>query len=125
MSDDGSQTLFNVDAIPTVRELVLSYAGEEYVVRQDDVPYVIGRDPSCNLSIESQFASRQHCKILFHNKNFILKDDSTNGTYLRLGMGQPTQLNRSMTSITGNGMFKLGESMSVGDKDVVNFKAVY
>ena len=125
MSFDASQTLFNVDAIPVVRELVLSYEGQEYVVTQDNVPYIIGRDESCNLTIESQFASRQHCKVLYHNKNYILKDNSTNGTYFRIGLSQPTQLNKSMTSITGNGMFKLGEAMSVGDKNVVTFKAVY
>ena len=125
MSDDASQTLFNVDAIPVVRELLLTYAGKHFVVNQDNVPYIIGRDASCDLTVDSQFASRQHCKVLYHNKNFILKDDSTNGTYIRIGMSQPTQLNKSMTSITGNGMLKLGEALSVGDKDIVAFKAVY
>ncbi len=122
---DGNQTLFNVDAMPVVRELILTYAGQDYPVTEASVPFVIGRDESCELTVDSQFASRHHCKILFHNKNFILKDDSTNGTYIRIGMSQPTQLNKSMTSITGNGSFKLGEAMAVGDKDVVTFKAVY
>jgi len=122
---DANQTLFNVDAMPVVRELVLTYAGQETIVSQDAVPFIIGRGEDCDLTVDSQFASRQHCKILFHNKNFILKDDSTNGTYLRIGVSQPTQLNRSMTAITGNGSLKLGEAMAVGDKDVVSFKAVY
>ncbi|MCK5881770.1 MAG: FHA domain-containing protein [Sinobacterium sp.] len=125
MTDNSNQTLFNVSAIPVVRELLLKYAGQDYVVTQDNLPFVIGRDESCNLMVDSQFASRHHCKILYHNKNFILKDDSTNGTYFRLGVSQPTQLNRTMTSITGNGVLKLGEAMLVGDKDVVSFKAVY
>lgn len=125
MSEDASQTLFNVNAIPIVRELLLSYAGQEYVVSQDTVPFIIGRDEACDLSIDSQFASRQHCKILYHNKNFILKDDSTNGSYVRMGLSKPTLLNQSMTSVTGDGILKLGEALSVGDKDVVQFKAIY
>jgi pSer/pThr/pTyr-binding forkhead associated (FHA) protein len=125
MSDDAGQTLFNVDSLPTVRELLISFNGDSFSVSKDNVPFVIGRDESCDLSVESQFASRQHCRILFQNKNFVLEDSSTNGTFVRMGMAQPSQLNNTLTVITGNGVLKLGESIAVGDKQVVQFKAIY
>jgi predicted component of type VI protein secretion system len=101
---------------------VLSYGGKDYTIDPTRVPFTIGRDASCDLTIDSTFASRQHCKILFHNKNFILKDSSTNGTFMRTGGAPPVKLHDSMLSITSNGSIKLGEAMKVGDTDVITFK---
>jgi adenylate cyclase len=125
MTDDSNLTRFNMAAIQVIQEVVLSYGGKEYRVDPTKAPFSIGRDESCNLSVDSSFASRQHCKILFHNKNFILKDSSTNGTFVRIGGAPPVKLNDSMTSITGNGSIKLGETMKVGDTDVITFKVNY
>jgi adenylate cyclase len=125
MTDDVNLTRFNVAAIQIIQEVVLSYGGKDYKIDPTKTPFTIGRDESCNLTVNSPFASRQHCKILFHNKNFILKDSSTNGTFVRIGGAQPVRLSDSMTSITGNGSIKLGEAMKVGDTDVVTFKVNY
>lgn len=125
MSDDSNLTRFNMAAIQVIQEVVLSYGGKEYKVDPTKTPFSIGRDESCNLSVDSSFASRQHCKILFHNKNFILKDSSTNGTFVRIGGAPPVKLSDSMTSITGNGSIKLGEAMKVGDTDAITFKVNY
>lgn len=125
MSDDSNLTRFNMAAIQVIQEIVLSYGGKEYKIDPTKAPFSIGRDESCNLTVDSPFASRQHCKILFHNKNFILKDSSTNGTFLRIGGTPPVKLSDSMTSITGNGAIKLGEAMKVGDTDAITFKVNY
>ncbi len=125
MSDDGRMTRINMAAIQVIQEIVLSYGGKDYTVDPTKTPFSIGRDESCNLSVDSPFASRQHCKILFHKKNFILKDNSTNGTFVRIGGAPPVKLIDSMTSITGNGFIKLGEVMTVGDTDVITFKVNY
>lgn len=122
MSEDSNQTLFNVNALPTVRDVVISYNGKDYIVDEAATPFLIGRDESCDLKIETAFASRKHCKILFHNKNFILKDSSTNGTYVRIGPSQPILLNDSMTSLTGSGVIKLGQAITVGDSEGIQFK---
>lgn len=125
MSEDSNLTRFNVAAIQLIQEIVLSYGGKEYKIDPTKTPFTIGRDEGCQLRVNSTFASRQHCKILFHNKNFILKDSSTNGTFVRIGGAQPVRLSDSMTSITGNGSIKLGEAMKVGDTDVISFKVTY
>lgn len=125
MSDDGNLTRINMAAIPVIQEIVLSYGGKDYKVDPAKTPFSIGRDESCSLPVVSPFASRQHCKILFHKKNFILKDSSTNGTFVRIGGAPPVKLIDSMTSITGNGFIKLGEAMTVGDTDVITFKVNY
>jgi len=123
--DDSKMTQFNMAAVQVIQKVVLTYAGKEYTIDPTKTPFVIGRDDSCNLTVNSSFASRQHCKILFHNKNFILKDNSTNGTFVRMGGSQPVKLSDGMTSINGNGAIKLGEAMTVGDNNVIAFKVGY
>lgn len=122
MSDDNNKTTVNRTPVLTVHSLVLSYNGKDYIVDPTKIPFTIGRDESCDLTVDSNFASRQHCKILFHNKNYILKDNSTNGTYMRMGASAPVKLLDSMQAFTSNGSIKLGEAMAIGDKDVISFK---
>lgn len=122
MSEEGNKTTVNRAVVLAVHTVVLSYGGRDYTIDPTKVPFTIGRDASCDLTIDSNFASRQHCKILFHNKNFILKDSSTNGTFMRTGGAPPVKLHDSMLSITSNGSIKLGEAMKVGDTDVIAFK---
>lgn len=122
MSDDSNKTTLNKAIVLAVHTVVLSYGGKDYTIDSTKTPFTIGRDASCDLAINSTFASRQHCKILFHNKNFILKDNSTNGTFMRTGGAPPVKLHDSMLSITSNGSIKLGEAMKVGDTDLISFK---
>ena len=122
MSDDANKTTVNKAVVLPVHNVVLSYGGKDYVIDATKIPFTIGRDAGCDLTINSTFASRQHCKVLFHNKNFILKDSSTNGTFMRTGGAPPVKLHDSMLSITSNGSIKLGEAMKVGDTDLITFK---
>ena len=122
MSDDGNKTMVNRAPVITVHSLVLTYNDKDYIVDQTKIPFTIGRDETCDLIVDSTFASRQHCKILFHNKNYILKDNSTNGTYMRMGGAAPVKLHDSVQAFTSNGSIKLGEAMKIGDADVISFK---
>lgn len=122
MSNDGNKTMVNRAPVISVHSLVLTYNDKDYIVDQTKIPFTIGRDETCDLIVDSTFASRQHCKILFHNKNYILKDNSTNGTYMRMGGAAPVKLHDSIQAFTSNGSIKLGETMKIGDTDVISFK---
>ncbi len=60
----------------------LRYRGREVVRRRDGDAVVIGRDAGCGLVIEDERASRQHCTVERRGDKFVLKDHSTNGTYV-------------------------------------------
>lgn len=122
MSEDSNLTQFNMAAVQVISGLVLNYAGVDYTVDPTKTPFTIGRDESCNLTVDSSVASRQHCKILFHNNNYILKDCSTNGTFVRVGGTQPVRLRDGITTLNVNGSIKLGETMTVGDKNAITFR---
>ncbi len=46
-------------------------------------PLIIGRSPQCEVHIDQESISRNHCRIRFHEGDFRVRDlESTNGTYV-------------------------------------------
>jgi len=46
-------------------------------------PLIIGRSPQCEIQIEQESISRNHCRVRFHEGEFRVRDlGSTNGTYI-------------------------------------------
>jgi hypothetical protein len=63
-----------------LKRLVLLVDGEEHVVRGDR--FLVGRDVSCDLTIDTPRVSRQHAVIISGPKGFELQDlGSSNGTW--------------------------------------------
>jgi adenylate cyclase len=61
--------------------LKLSYAGETYYVPPES-EIRVGRDKSNDVVIASPRASRVHARIYARDRNFVIVDQSSNGTYL-------------------------------------------
>lgn len=73
--------------------LSLRYRGNETPVCVDQLPITIGRAKTCTLSVDAAHASRQHLQIENRRGKFVLVDQSTNGTYVRLlGAHEPRLL---------------------------------
>lgn len=46
-------------------------------------PLIIGRSPQCEIQIDQESVSRNHCQVRFDGSGFIVRDlGSTNGTYV-------------------------------------------
>ena len=46
-------------------------------------PLIIGRSPKCEIQVDQESVSRNHCRIRFEGGEFLVRDlGSTNGTYL-------------------------------------------
>ncbi len=53
--------------------------GTHRIVRH---PFVIGRDSSCDVTIDNIGVSREHCRFVWDGKHFFIEDmDSSNGTF--------------------------------------------
>ncbi|MDB6061789.1 MAG: hypothetical protein JWM78_1892 [Verrucomicrobiaceae bacterium] len=101
--------------------LGLLYRGHEYSLLPADTPFVIGRDDSSNLCVSNEYSSRRHCAIEFRDAKFVLCDDSTNGTYLRLGRAENLRVHREAAPLAGRGCFKLGKNFGSDDPDLIHF----
>lgn len=51
---------------------------------------IFGTDPSCAIEIKGAYISPQHCRIVRDGDRFILRDHSTNGTFVD-GVGRMTE----------------------------------
>lgn len=52
-------------------------------VRVGTEPLIIGRSPQCEIQVDQESVSRNHCRIRFTGTEFLVRDlGSTNGTYV-------------------------------------------
>ena len=63
--------------------LRLSVGARLAVCSRERDSVVVGRDPNCDLLVESREASRLHCTIHHSEGHFSVRDHSNNGTYVR------------------------------------------
>lgn len=95
---------------PDSGSITLCFGASEVSLSPGQSPLVIGRAPGCDLVISSAMASRQHARIEYRRGKFILVDQSTNGTCVRLGDGQSVFLKREELPLWGVGKISPGES---------------
>jgi type VI secretion system protein ImpI len=82
----------------------------EAQVSEQQIRFVIGRDPSCDWQIPDRTlaVSGRHCEILFATAEPVLRDVSTNGTFV----------NGSTQRISGDHQLRDGDLISMGPYQV-------
>jgi len=56
---------------------------DRQIVQIPEAGLLIGRSSSCDLRLEDEFTSAEHCKISVENGTFFIEDmGSTNGTFI-------------------------------------------
>jgi adenylate cyclase len=100
--------------------LRLRYRGREVARRRDTDSISIGRDPANGLIVEDEMASRQHCTIERRQEIFVLRDHSTNGTYVTVEGDAEMAVRRSEVSLRKQGWISFGQPRAPG-VDVVEF----
>ncbi len=97
--------------------LTIYFNQTPFLIKQGAPVYTIGRDPGCDLVINSSRISRIHARIENRRGRFVLIDESTNGTYLTIRDMQPVFLRREELTLHGRGMIGFGEVPEL-DKDL-------
>ena len=92
---------------PTV--LRLKYHGKRIELRREKEIFVIGRDAGCNLVVNHDNVSRQHCTLERRRDKFVIKDVSTNGTYVTIEGDKEMELDREEMSLSKRGWITFGE----------------
>lgn len=102
-------------------EMVLQYRDQSYLVNNKHKYAILGREDTCQIIVRNDFASRQHVRIEFRLGKFVVIDQSTNGTYVRLKGGKPVCLTRQELTLEGSGLINLGQEFSGDAIDSVEF----
>jgi adenylate cyclase len=100
--------------------LRLKYHEKDITRRRDNDSIDLGRDPECGLAIADHMASRRHCTIERRSDKWILKDHSTNGTFVTLEGDTELLLQREELTLRKHGWICCGQSRA-GTKEVVEF----
>jgi len=81
----------------------------------------IGRGDQSDIRIESELASRIHARLDFRQSNFILTDQSTNGTYVLIDDDEEVYLHQEQIVLRGSGIISLGRLIRVGSGKLIYF----
>jgi class 3 adenylate cyclase len=111
-TDDPEATVFGPPKARarTPVKLRLRYRGKELVRRRENDSIDLGRDPECGLAIAEPEASRRHCTIERRQDTFVLRDHSTNGTYVTLEGDGELLLQRETITLRKHGWIAVGKS---------------
>jgi class 3 adenylate cyclase len=125
---DGSETMFGtpMPAIALRPSSALELTHGECKVRIDESNRraTLGRDRTCDLVIAASFASRVHAIIEVRRGRYVLTDQSTNGTFVSDGRGEPLFLKRESTDLGAEGTISLGALPALDSDGVVLFRRV-
>jgi adenylate cyclase len=81
----------------------------------------LGREATNDLAVKDNMASRVHCKIEYRRHEFFLVDQSTNGTYVKMGGDAEILLKREQLLLRGSGVICLGASSAAAGAKIVAF----
>jgi adenylate cyclase len=102
--------------------LRLLYETRETVLSPGDNDCVVGRDADCGIVVETAYASRHHCTVTWQHDKFVLKDHSSNGTWLQLGRAEPLHVHHETVPLTGAGSIKIGQAFGDDATGLILFK---
>ncbi len=83
---------------------------------------LIGRDVGCEIIIRDRRASRNHALLERRGDHFVLKDVSTNGTYVTLKGEQERFLKRQELVLHGSGVISFAASAASPGADIARFE---
>jgi adenylate cyclase len=96
----------------TRRSLRLTLGQRNVICRLEDV-VTIGRDADSTFVVEETTGSRRHCTIERRQQNFVVRDHSSNGTFVSFGSrGDEMPVRREEVLLHGHGWLTFGEPKS-------------
>ncbi len=100
--------------LSSTARLWLTIGGRRYAVAlEDGESFSIGRGAECDCVLDRSFASRHHARIEMRRQSYILTDESSNGTFVRLEDQTVVYLHRRSKRLWGEGYISFGEPLTV------------
>ena len=100
--------------------LRLVHRGQDIVRRRGSESIMLGRDQTCQLVVADHKASRQHCTIERRQDKFMLRDHSTNGTFVTVDGELEVVLQREEFQLRKHGWIAFGQSRA-DTREIVEF----
>lgn len=111
-------------AVAGVARLVLRYGEAEFEVGSQRDTFQLGRSEQNDLVVNHALVSRTHAAIEYRLGKFVLRDRSTNGTYVRMENGERFFLHREELPLHGSGDIGLGRDASDDNPERIHFSCL-
>lgn len=104
-------------------KLTLRYRDQSVEVNDLHSSVVMGRADENDLVVKNTLISRMHARIELRKGNFVLVDQSINGTYVRTSSGEELFVRRDNYPIKGSGIIGLGQRLAPESPDAISFQS--
>jgi class 3 adenylate cyclase len=106
--------------------ILLRFSNQEKIYRYQDINNTlsIGRDETCDISINARFISRLHLTLAPRRGKFVLIDHSSNGTYIKFKLQNELFIRREELPLIGEGDISLGENYQKYNTGNIYFKII-
>ncbi|HWX25993.1 MAG TPA: FHA domain-containing protein [Steroidobacteraceae bacterium] len=101
--------------------LRLRFDDRELVVDERPSSITIGRGEENDVVVKGRLSSRLHARIVIGRSNFVLIDQSTNGTFVQTGDGEEFFIRQDIRQLKGQGMMGLGCLPERGSPHTIHF----
>jgi hypothetical protein len=101
--------------------LRLRFDDRELVVDERPSSVTIGRADENDVVVKGHLSSRLHARIVIGRSNFVLIDQSTNGTFVQTGDGEELFVRQDILQLKGEGMIGLGCLPEQGSQHTIHF----
>jgi hypothetical protein len=88
--------------------LRLRFDDRELLVDERASSITIGRAEVNDVVVKGHLSSRLHARIVIGRSNFVLIDQSANGTFVQTGDGEKSFIRQDILQLKGQGMIGLG-----------------
>jgi len=93
----------------------------ELVVDERTSSVTIGRADENDVVVKGHLSSRLHARIVIGRSNFVLIDQSTNGTFVQTDDGEELFVRQDVLQLKGEGMIGLGCLPEQGSQHTIHF----
>ena len=94
----------------------VTYRYNTLVRRRQGDSITIGRDPDCDLCVDLRLASRRHCTLERRGDKILLRDHSTNGTFVTLEGSREQRIRADEITLEGRGWLSFGVSRLLAEE---------
>ncbi len=101
--------------------LRLRFDDRELLVDECPSSITIGRAEENDVVVNGHLSSRLHARIVIGRSNFVLIDQSTNGTFVQTGDGEDLFIHHDILQLKGKGMIGLGCLPEPGSQHTIHF----
>ncbi|MCW8831235.1 MAG: adenylate/guanylate cyclase domain-containing protein [Gammaproteobacteria bacterium] len=120
--DDVTRMSFTPSQSSSDSQITMTYSGQQKILTQADTPITIGRGAKADITIDAPLASRSHVRLDYNRGKFVLSDQSTNGTFIKLADGKEVYLRREELPLSSRGAISLGEKIDEASPLIISFE---